>query len=68
MKTKIGCILLSVLLGTSQAMGPYDQDWVTKVRLPLSMINNIFALINFDPVAEDKSANLYSTLVAFDTF
>jgi hypothetical protein len=53
MKTKVGCILLFLLLGFSQAMGPYEQDWVKKVRLPLSMINKIFALINIDPIAED---------------
>ena len=61
-------ILAAMLLSTSQAMGPYDQDWVTKVRLPLSMINKMFNLINFDPTATDTSADLYSTLVAFDTF
>ncbi len=32
------------------------------------MINKIFGLINFDPTAKDQSADLYSTLVAFDTF
>lgn len=69
MKVKQICsILAAMLLGTSYAMGPYDQDWLTKVRLPLSMINKIFGLINFDPTATDKSADLYSTLVAFDTF
>ena len=62
------CGILAFLLSTCQAMGPYDQDWVTKVRLPLSMINKIYALINFDPTAQDQSADLYSTLVAFDTF
>jgi hypothetical protein len=68
MKTKLGCILLFLLLGSTQAMGPYEKDWVNKVRLPLSMINKIFALINIDPIAEDKSADLYTQLVAFDTF
>ena len=64
----IVCILSALLLGSAYSMGPYDPDWITKVRLPLSIINKIFGLINFDPIAQDQSADLYSTLVAFDTY
>jgi len=65
---QIFSILAALLVGTSNAMGPYDKDWVTKVRLPLSMINKIYALINFNATAPDTSADLFKTLVAFDTF
>lgn len=32
------------------------------------MINKIYALINFNATAPDTSADLFKTLVAFDTF
>ena len=61
--------LASVLvLSTNGILTNYDQEWVTKVRLPLSMILKIFSQLQFDPKGEDTSDALYKSLLAFDTF
>lgn len=61
---------IAVLLFTSvNGMGAYDDDWITRVRLPLSMINRIFGLLNFDPLStQDKSEALFGQLKALETF
>jgi hypothetical protein len=49
-------------------MGAYEQDWLTRVHLPLDMIQKIFSLLSLDPLGKDTSEDLYAALVSFDTF
>lgn len=58
----------SSLLAPASGMGAYDQDWLTRVNLPLDMIQKIFGLLSLDPLGKDTSDELYQTLVAFDTY
>lgn len=47
-------LIASVVLlfaSSTSGMGVYDQDWITRVRLPLSMIQKIFGLLDFDTLS-----------------
>jgi hypothetical protein len=65
----LAALSCSMLFSSGQSMGVYDQDWITRVRLPLAMMKNIFELLDFDPLApQHKSESLYKQLVAYETF
>lgn len=59
--------ILALATGAS-ALGDYDPDWISRARLSLFQINNIFNYITIDPTLPDRSDLLYKQLVAYDTF
>lgn len=45
----ISQLCIASFAAVSYGMGNYDQDWITRVKLPLRMIDKIFGLLDFDP-------------------
>lgn len=47
--------ILPLLLGTATAIGSYDSSWLPLVEMPLAAIDEMFGLLQFDPIGEDTS-------------
>ena len=58
----------ALLVSSTIGMGSYDQDWITRVRLPFAIINKMFTLLSLNPTGKDTSDALYAQLQAFETF
>lgn len=69
MKSLIKILTLTTFLAAEiSAIGTYDQEWISKARLSLNMTTKIFGTLSFNQTGPDLSAELYSLLLAYDTY